>query len=71
MRSLQDLLGKGADADPSFLLAERIVVDGRYGPQTKRAVKAYQRYAGLTVDGVVGPQTWSSLARTNWCSWYH
>ena len=36
-------------------------VDGRMGPQTKDAVKEFQRVHGLTDDGVVGRQTWSKL----------
>ncbi|MFN2533214.1 MAG: peptidoglycan-binding protein, partial [Pyrinomonadaceae bacterium] len=36
-------------------------VDGRFGPETKRAVKAFQKSAGLTVDGIAGPDTLSTL----------
>lgn len=36
-------------------------VDGRYGPGTRRAVKAFQTTAGLTVDGLVGPETWGDV----------
>ena len=36
-------------------------VDGYYGASTVRSVRAFQRYAGLTSDGVVGPQTWTAL----------
>ena len=36
-------------------------VDGVFGSRTAAAVRAYQRFAGLTVDGVVGRTTWSSL----------
>ena len=36
-------------------------LDGRFGPDTQAAVKAYQRFAGLPVDGVVGRETWTSL----------
>ena len=36
-------------------------VDGDFGSKTLDAVKAFQKSAGLTVDGVVGPQTWQAL----------
>ena len=36
-------------------------VDGSFGPQTESAVKAYQKAKKLTVDGVCGQQTWTSL----------
>ena len=35
--------------------------DGTFDESTKNAVIAYQRAAGLFVDGKVGPKTWSSL----------
>lgn len=38
-----------------------IAVDGYFGPETKEMVEIYQRHHGLVVDGIVGPQTWSSL----------
>ena len=37
------------------------VVDGSFGPATEKSVKAYQKAHGLTVDGVCGEQTWTSL----------
>lgn len=36
-------------------------VDGVYGSETARAVREFQRKNGLTVDGVVGPETWAAL----------
>ena len=36
-------------------------IDGRFGADTEAAVRAYQRSAGLTVDGIVGRATWDSL----------
>ena len=35
--------------------------DGIFGPRTKNAVTAFQRFAGLTPDGIVGSATWKAL----------
>lgn len=35
--------------------------DGHFGPDTLRALKAFQSYWGLQPDGVVGPATGSKL----------
>ena len=34
-----------------------VKVDGDYGPSTEDAVMAFQKSAGITVDGVAGPET--------------
>ena len=33
-------------------------IDGDFGPRTEAAVRAYQSYQNITVDGIVGHQTW-------------
>lgn len=39
----------------------RLVLDGKNGPKTKAAVKAFQSRFNLAPDGVVGPLTWTAL----------
>ncbi|MDR5659416.1 spore cortex-lytic enzyme [Serpentinicella sp. ANB-PHB4] len=36
-------------------------ISGTYGPQTYEAVRLFQRRNGLTVDGIVGPQTRAAI----------
>ena len=39
--------------------------DGVYGPNTRRAVRNYQRNQGLAVDGIAGPVTLAHLGLAN------
>ncbi len=38
-----------------------VQVDGIFGPATREAVIAAQRFFGLTPDGIVGPRTWDEI----------
>lgn len=48
-----------------YLLVRRTLsynqIDGIFGPVTKTAVEQFQGPSGLTVDGIVGPNTWAAL----------
>lgn len=37
-----------------------LAVDGRYGPETERIVRYFQRLVGLEVDGKIGPATFAA-----------
>ena len=54
MRNLPSLILPGL---PQKLLQE----DGIFGAGTEAAVTAFQSFARITTDGVVGPQTWGRL----------
>jgi peptidoglycan hydrolase-like protein with peptidoglycan-binding domain len=60
VRSLQSLLTNGADGQRSITPQG---IDGQFGPLTKASVQAFQSWAGVTVDGIVGDQTWSASLR--------
>jgi len=36
-------------------------IDGTFGSKTKTAVQSFQSAQGITIDGIVGPITWSRL----------
>ena len=38
-------------------------IDGKQGPQTRQAIKEFQRSAGLKADGVVGAETSLALSK--------
>jgi peptidoglycan hydrolase-like protein with peptidoglycan-binding domain len=41
--------------------ANEIAIDGSFGALTNDAVRAFQTLLGLSVDGIVGAQTWNHL----------
>jgi hypothetical protein len=45
------------------LLGSPIDADGVYGPESEGACRELQREAGLAVDGIVGPATWTGTFR--------
>ncbi len=53
VKQIQSVLKKA-----SFFKGE---IDGKIGPQTKRAIKSFQKSKGLNPDGVVGQKTWEEL----------
>lgn len=63
------VLRSGSAGPDVRTLQERLVahghelgaVDGRFGPRTEIAVRAFQQSRNITVDGIVGPQTWDRL----------
>lgn len=64
-------LREGAKGNITKLVQQRLIAlgyscgkygaDGSFGDDTYKAVRAFQKAHGLTVDGVVGQNTWSEL----------
>ena len=48
----QILIDRGCDPGP---------VDGIFGPLTEAGVRAFQERSAITVDGIVGPETWGAI----------
>ncbi|MGP3970945.1 N-acetylmuramoyl-L-alanine amidase [Streptomyces sp. 6N223] len=64
-----DALSEGSTGEPvsrlqralTAALGRTVDIDGVFGPLTAEAVREYQEGRGLTVDGLVGPETWTML----------
>jgi murein DD-endopeptidase MepM/ murein hydrolase activator NlpD len=56
-------LKKGSKgADVKYLQGKLgITADGDFGPNTHKAVVAFQASKGLEADGIVGPKTWAAI----------
>lgn len=60
----------GSDGGGVYLLQKLLIdnghdikADGNFGPATDSAVRAYQEKHNLTVDGIVGPNTWRTIKK--------
>ena len=62
-----EVLKKGSKGESVRTLQEflKITIDGDFGSKTESAVKAFQKKTGLTVDGVVGKNTWAVMGILN------
>jgi len=47
------------------LYPEPATIDGDFGEITEAGVKAFQHFADLEQDGIVGPLTWQALAASD------
>lgn len=66
--SVMPVIKKGSKGDWVVIAQGRLVVagykievDGVFGPKTEEAVKKYQADHHLTVDGIIGKNTWTAL----------
>jgi len=56
-------LKKGSKGPDVVYLQQKIgtAADGDFGPNTHKAVVAFQTSKGLVADGIVGPKTWAAI----------
>ncbi|NJR73039.1 MAG: peptidoglycan-binding protein [Scytonema sp. CRU_2_7] len=60
VKHLQDLLNR-ADRQKNFGNPPPLNVDGDFGSNTDTAVRNFQKFYGLSIDGIAGPKTWEKL----------
>jgi len=64
-----EMLSSGSSGDAVTALQRKLyamgfnpgAIDGIFGPRTDQAVRRYQEQKGLQVDGIAGPETFTSL----------
>lgn len=64
-----EILKRGSESSAVLFLQRLLLsylypinlLDGDFGPETERAVRAFQSENNLTVDGIVGRNTWQAL----------
>ncbi|WP_026961873.1 peptidoglycan-binding protein [Alicyclobacillus herbarius] len=62
-RGTQDPAVKLLQEELNLVLGTKLAVDGVYGPKTEAAVKSFQHQYHLTVDGIAGPMTLTTLGQ--------
>ncbi len=68
-----EVLRRGSESSAVYFLQKLLLsylypittIDGDFGPETERAVRAFQGENGLRVDGIVGNNTWQALFNSN------
>lgn len=60
-----NIIKKGSKGSEVKLIQQKLnlIVDGVFGPLTEEAVKEFQKNNGLSVDGIVGEDTWKKLTK--------
>jgi hypothetical protein len=58
---LDSLYSQGVFPNSPYNFTPPLAKDSQFGPLTENAVMDFQTKKGLSVDGVVGPQTWHAL----------
>jgi peptidoglycan hydrolase-like protein with peptidoglycan-binding domain len=52
---------KGLQSTLNRAINAKLQEDGQFGPATEIAVRNFQKFFKLQVDGIVGPKTWQAL----------